>query len=459
MRAPDELCFVFDDNNITDSSLSHWCRRKKIKRKMKTLTSRKIESDLTEISQESASKSRYSKELLDLANKYCPHSYIFDSQSDRYECGKQVLLHRFGLAASKQRTKKEAKKKKKKKNEVGMKELERLLDEMLKVQLIDERDIRNAFRIVRGNPESSSSKDLSDLFLAQISLDSVDPSSKLGERIVSFATSSSNASLVASSILRLQSPLPTTLVSDKIFELINRIHDVTIALPTPLETIAWDKASSTLCKFVATAKSEEKLKKTNKKDEDKEKREWDIALENERRANERACVVEAIMNVQLARRQKNERHVRKRFERFASAKRREGLKGRKFMTFRFDPSVKGDCTKPNLYELKLDGRVVKKSQQGGTIYNIQSSPATKSNFVRFALLVESTERSDEYNTIGFKDETSGHLRVKGVSMRLDNGTLYVDNAVVKNQKCRPVKKGDGTSFFFFYSSLLGQVFI
>ena len=190
----------------------------------------------------------------------------------------------------------------------------------------------------------------------------------------SLSSSSPSASLVALWILRLQSPLPSALVSDKIFELVNAIDDVPVALPSPRETIAWEKASKILVKFVTT--STKKQKKTKKKKKKKKKKcqedgenEWTAALDKERRSNEEASVVEAIMSVRLARIYKEDEkirnRVRKRFERFANRKRKEGLKGLNFTAFRFDSSIKGDCTKPNLYELKLDGRVVRKSQQPG----------------------------------------------------------------------------------------------
>eukprot|EP00938_MAST-03A_sp_MAST-3A-sp1_P006830 g6830.t1 len=453
----DELCFVFEDDIDSDKDvLSYWCKDSvPRKTKLKTLTSRKME-----LKENALDEKRYCSELLDVANKYCPHTYIFDSQSARSQCGRRLLRHRWGILE--QEEEKETSSSSRDVSSSEAKDLERILNELSKANLIDELDTLNAMRIVQKNPPELTSYDMSDhKLLARISLDSVDPSSKLGEQIVKFATSSSaSASLIASWILRLRSPLPPALVSDKIFELVSAIEDVPIALPSPRETIAWEKASSILCKFVATksekkkrrgSSKKKKKKKKNRKmkakeEEEEEENEWSAALSKERRFNEQASVVEAIMAVRLARMhnedEKIRTRVRERFERFANAKRQEGLKGLKFTAFRFDPSIKGDCTRPNLYELKLDGRVVRKSQQPGTIYNIQSSPATNSNNVRFAILVEAKESSDEYNTIGFKDENNGHLRVKGVSMRLDNGALYVDNVPVKNQKCRPVKKGD-----------------
>ena len=190
---------LFEDDIESDKDvLSYWCK-----------DATKDKTQDIDVSKVELRKPRRSDNVnFRRSNKYCPHTYIFDSQSARSQCGRRLLRHRWGMLE--QEEDKETSSSRDASSEAGVKDLERILQELSKANLIDELDTLNAMRIVQGNPPELTSYDMSDhKLLARISLDSVDPSSKLGERIVTFATSSSaSASLIASWILRLQSPLP-----------------------------------------------------------------------------------------------------------------------------------------------------------------------------------------------------------------------------------------------------------
>ena len=112
--------------------------------------------------------------------------------------------------------------------------------------------------------------------------------------------------------------------------------------------------------------------------------------------------------------------------------------------FKWDAMVvtqaKDSSTRPHMYTVSNEGRTLRKSSSGSSLYNHQCAPTQTGGTFSVSFRIDATAGGDDYNMIGLKSDRTGYMKQAGCGVRPKDGAVWCDNT--KQGTLAPLTQGD-----------------